>query len=179
MKGAAKASAAFRRRRIALRDGRAVTLRAVRPEDADEIVQAFERLSSESRYLRFMQHKRELDPYALARGVNPVPGREFALVATVPAYDGIDIVGAARYVPAKQPKTCEFSVTVAEDWRGIGLATTLMRRLMRRAKRDGYRIIEGVVLANNASMLALARHLGFEVLRVDDDTTVSAVKRRL
>jgi RimJ/RimL family protein N-acetyltransferase len=169
----------YRVRRATLRDGRTVTLRAVRPEDAGEIVQAFERLSAQSRYQRFMQHKRELDPHALARGVSPVPGREFALVATVPAYDGYDIVGAARYVASAQPKTCEFSITVAEDWRGAGLATTLLRRLILRARRDGYRAIEGFVLADNLPMLALARYLGFAVLPVPDDTTVCLVRRAL
>lgn len=171
--------APYRPRRVTLRDSRVVTVRAVRPDDAAEIVQAFERLSSESRYLRFMQHKRELDPNVLARGLNPVPGREFALVATVPAYDGYDIVGAARYVASAQPKTCEFSITVADDWRGAGLATTLLRRLMRRAKRDGYRAIEGLVLADNVSMLALARDLRFATLPVPDDATVCLVRRAL
>ncbi|GAB4464723.1 MAG: hypothetical protein OHK0044_02550 [Burkholderiaceae bacterium] len=169
----------YRARRATLRDGRSVTLRAVRPEDAGEIVQAFERLSPEARYLRFMQHKRELDPQALARGVNPVPGREFALVATVPAPDGYDIVGAARYVAAKERRTCEFSITVADDWRGVGLGTTLMRRLLRRAKRDGYRAIEGFVLADNLPMLALARHLGFAAVPVPDDATVCVARRAL
>ncbi len=171
--------APYRPRRVTLHDGRVVTVRAVRPDDAAEIVQAFERLSPESRYLRFMQHKRELDPNVLARGVDPVPGREFALVATVPAYDGYDIVGAARYVAAAQPGTCEFSITVAEDWRGAGLATTLLRRLMRRAERDGYRVIEGLVLADNVPMLALARHLRFAVQPAPDDPTVSLVRRAL
>lgn len=179
MTRARRRHATYRARRATLRDGRTVTLRAVRPEDAGEIVQAFERLSAQSRYLRFMQHKRELDPQALARGVDPVPGREFALVATVPAYDGYDIVGAARYVASAQPKTCEFSITVAEDWRGAGLATTLLRRLMLRARRDGYRAIEGFVLADNAPMLALARYLRFDVRPVPEDATVCMVRRAL
>lgn len=156
-----------------------MTIRAVRAGDGGEIAQAFHRLSHESRYMRFMQHKRELDPLALARGVNPVTGREFAFVATVPAADGFDIVGAARYVAARRHGTCEFSVTVADDWRHAGLGTTLMRRLMRRAARDGYRTIEGLVLAANAPMLALARHLGFAVQALPGDTTVSTVRRRL
>jgi L-amino acid N-acyltransferase YncA len=54
-----------------------------------------------------------------------------------------------------------------------------MRRLMRRAARDGYRTIEGLVLAANAPMLALARHLGFAVQALPGDTTVSTVRRRL
>ena len=52
----------YRPRRLTLRDGREVTLRAILESDAVEIVKAFERLSADSRYYRFMQHKRELDP---------------------------------------------------------------------------------------------------------------------
>ena len=44
----------YRPRRLSLRDGREVTLRAIVEADATEIVQAFERLSAESRYYRFM-----------------------------------------------------------------------------------------------------------------------------
>ena len=55
-------------------------MRAIVETDAPEIVQAFERLSANSRYFRFMQHKKQLSDSALQRGVNPRPGREFALV---------------------------------------------------------------------------------------------------
>jgi acetyltransferase len=107
----------YRPRRIRLRDGREVTLRAIVEADAPAIVRAFERLSLESRYFRFMQHKQHLDGAALQRGAHPQPGRDFAFVATIPAADSIDIVGAAQYVRAndRRTKTCEFAITVAED----------------------------------------------------------------
>src|SRR5512137_378198 len=145
----------YRPRRVKLREGREVTLRAIGEADAPEIVQAFERLTVESRYSRFMQHKRQLDPAALDRGVHPRPGRDFAFVATIPAGDGIDIVGAAQYVRADEGDagTCEFAITVAEDWRGSGLATELLASLVRRARRDGYTRMEGSVLADNSKML--------------------------
>jgi hypothetical protein len=50
---------------------------------------------------------------------------------------------------------------------------------MRRARRDGYRAIEGLVLAENRPMLALARHLGFAVSTGPDDRTVCVVRRSL
>ncbi len=34
-------------------------------------------------------------------------------------------------------------MTVAEDWRGVGLASTLLASLVRRALRDGYVMMEG------------------------------------
>jgi RimJ/RimL family protein N-acetyltransferase len=177
----AKPTAAYRPRRLQLRDGRVVTLRAISPADAPEIAQAFERLSAESRYSRFMQHKRRLDPAALDRGVRPRPGRDFAFVATIPAPDGFDIVGAAQYVRVEEgdPSACEFAITVAEDWRGSGLATQLLASLVRRARRDAYTRMEGAVIAGNSPMLALARKLGFTAQPMPDDATVIRVERLL
>ncbi|MET0541254.1 MAG: GNAT family N-acetyltransferase [Variovorax sp.] len=169
----------YRPRRATLRDGRQVLIRAVRPDDAGEIQQAFDRMSSASRYMRFMQHKRELDPERLQHGVHPVAGREFVLVATIPAADGIDIVGAVRYVAAPDRDTCEFAVTVADDWQRVGLAATLMRSLIRRAARDGYRSIEGLVLRDNQGMLDLAHRLGFQVKFEPGDGSLRRVVRRL
>lgn len=168
-------------RRLRVRDNREVTLRTAAATDGDEIIQAFERLSSDARYNRFMQHKKQLMPDALEKGLNPQPGRGFALLATIPASDGIDIVGGAQYVIADDTRatTCEFAITVAEDWRGTGLATELMKTLLRRAPDDGYTTMEGSVIAANMPMLALARKLGFEVQRMSDDATVVLVTRAL
>jgi RimJ/RimL family protein N-acetyltransferase len=180
----AERPARFRPRLLTLRDRRRVTLRGVVEADAAEIVQAFERLSADSRYLRFMQHKRAIDASVLHRGVRPIPGEEGVFVATVPAEDGIDIVGAARFVRSASNvgdacDICEFAITVAEAWRGSGLATELLRSLVRRARHDGYRIIEGFVLAENRPMLALARHLHFEVAPQPGDGTTLRVWRSL
>jgi acetyltransferase len=171
----------YRPRRIRLHDGREVTVRAIVEADAPEIVQAFERLSPSSRYFRFMQHKKQLDDAALQRGVCPRPGREFAFVATIPAADGIDIVGAAQYVPADETddKTCEFAITVAEDWRGSGLASKLLASLVRRARRDGYETVQGMVIAENTAMLGLARKLRFKIEPVPGDATMRRVRRAL
>ena len=178
---AATTAPRYRPRRISLRDGREVTLRSIAEADATEIVQAFERLSDESRYYRFMQHKTHLDDATVQRGVHPQPGRDFVFVATIPAADGIDIVGAAQYAHPSDgdDKTCEFAITVAEDWRTCGLGTRLLASLVRRARRDGYATMEGWVIAENAAMLALARKLGFKVEPVPGDATVLRVCRAL
>jgi len=166
---------------ITLRDGRQVTVRAAVASDAAEIVQAFKRLSADSKYTRFMVHKNRLNPAALERGLHPVPGQAFVFVATVPASDGFDIVGAAQYVRAKDndDRVCEFAITVAEDWRGSGLAVHLLASLVRRSRRDGYRTMQGLVLAVNRPMLALARKLRFKVVPMPADATVVQVERQL
>lgn len=171
--------ARYRPREVVLHDGRRATLRAIEPADAQPILEAFQRLSPRSRYLRFMQHKKELEPALVERGTNPIPGHEFAFVATVPSAAGYDIVGAARYVAAETPRSCEFAVTVADEWVGQGLASILLRSLMRRARYDGYHRIEGMVIVENAPMLSLARRLKFETAPQGDDATVLLVRREL
>ena len=176
-----KRPSSYRPRRIKLRDGREATLRAIVEADAPRIVQAFERLSAESRYHRFMQHKKQINEAALQRGVHPRPGRDFVFVATTPVADSVEIVGAAQYVQADEAdhKTCEFAITVAEDWRGSGLAARLMASLIRRARRDGYETMEGWVIAENQAMLGLARKLKFTTEPLTGDATVFRVQRAL
>jgi len=64
----ARKPAPYRPRRLVLRDGREVTLRAIAESDAPAIQQAFDRLSADSRYNRFLHHKKQLSPEALDRG---------------------------------------------------------------------------------------------------------------
>ncbi len=156
-------------------------MRAIDKADAPEIVQAFERLSAQSRYYRFMTHQKQIDDATLQRGVNPRAGRDCVLVATIPTADGIDIVGAAQYVQAGEPdaRSCEFALTVAEDWRGAGLAGEMLAALLRRARSDGYETMEGFVIAENTPMLALARGLGFTEERVPGEATMLRVHRAL
>jgi GNAT superfamily N-acetyltransferase len=164
---------------VELRDGRRVRLREIRPDDRDEVRQAFDRLSGESRYMRFMSSIKELSPQMLERTVNPQGERELGLVAEVDARDGIDIVAGARYYIEADGETCEFAVTVADGWQRVGLASRLMRELIEAARARGLRHMEGFVLAGNAGMLDLARRLGFTVKTDPHDQTVAIVRLAL
>ena len=161
---------------VQLRDGRRVRVREIRPDDQDEVRQAFARLSSESRYTRFMSSIKELSPQMLDRAVHLQAEREVGLVAETDAPDGIDIVGGARYYIQADVGTCEFAVTVVDGWQGVGLASRLMRELIQAAGERGLRRMEGFVLAGNTNMLDLARRLGFTVITDPHDVTVRVVR---
>ncbi len=167
--------------RWALKDGRSVRVRPVLPADGDEIRQAFARLSSAARYARFLHHKSQLSDQELHAGLRPQPGVAGAIVATVPAEDGFDIVGGAQYQPegTEAPGSCEFALTVVDDWQGLGLGHRLLANVIRRARRDGYTTIMAWVLADNRPMLALARRLKFTVQRDAEDRSVVVVRRSL
>jgi RimJ/RimL family protein N-acetyltransferase len=161
---------------VELRDGRRVRVREIRLDDRDEVRQAFDRLSSQSRYTRFMSAVRTLSPQMLERAVPSGEDRGLALVAEIDAADGIDIVGGARYYVEADGESCEFAVTVDDGWQGAGLAARLMRELIGAARARGLKRMEGFVLSENRRMLALARRLGFTARLDPGDATVTIVR---
>lgn len=150
-------------------DGSAITIRAIRPEDA-EMEQAFvRRLSERSRYLRFMATMRELTREMLVRFTQIDYDREMALVA-VTERDGQEVqIGVARYTVAPDGESCEFAVVVGDEHRGIGIGRRLMENLIAAARDRGLKAMEGETLANNEGMLGLAEHLGFTIRPSMDD----------
>jgi RimJ/RimL family protein N-acetyltransferase len=157
----------FAPREITARNGRAVHIRAIVPADEEEILQAFDRLGTQSRYMRFMHSVREVNVQRLRTVLTGFPEKGLAIAATVPAPDGIDIVGTATFIAAGPD--CEFAISVVDDWAGAGLGRTLMTALIEAARRRGLREMVGYVLAENEPMLRLARRLGFEIKRDPDD----------
>jgi acetyltransferase len=101
------------------------------------------------------------------------------IAATIPAADGIDIVGAASCMIGADPETCEFAITIVDPYAGGGLGKGLLTTLIEVARRRGLRVMEGFVLAANKPMLELARRLGFEIRFDPDDLSVRIVRLEL
>jgi len=157
---------------LTLRDGRAVHLRASCLADEAELVQAFGRMSNEARYMRFMHAVREPNLDRLRRVLASFPECGIGIVATVPAADGIDIIGSTIAVFGSDRTSCEFAITVAAAFNGVGLATALLTALIDEAKRRRVKDMEGFVLSENQPMLRLAKRLGFSVKLDPEDASV-------
>ncbi len=162
-----------------LRDGRVVHVRAMRTSDEAELLQAFDRLSPDARYMRFMRTVREPNPDRLRKALSSFPASGLGIVATVPAADGIDIVGSAIFLIGSNASNCEFAISVAAEYGGAGLGGTLMTALMDAAKHRGLSEMEGFVLAENNPMLRLATRLGFSVAPDPDDRTIRICRLHL
>src|ERR1700752_4727737 len=157
---------------VKLRAGRSVTLRPIRPDDKDEFAAAFERLGANSRYMRFFAPLRELSEKAIESATNPSPGSGIALVALGGEGGAPRIVGGGRCLWDPGSDTCEFAVTVADDWQGIGLGRRMMETLIVLARARGLRRMEGFVLPENTGMRGLAARLGFDDAMSKDDRTL-------
>ena len=151
------------------------TVRPIQPEDAT-MLQAFVReLSPESRYFRFISTLQELPATLLSRFTLIDYDREMALVATVRTPSDDDspaierIIGVSRYITNPDRSSCEFSLVVADDFKGKGLGSRLMLSIMHFASEQGLAQIEGLVLARNTDMLKLMKGLGFSIKPYADD----------
>ena len=156
-----------------------LTVRALRPEDADLVARLGFALSQESRYDRFLgggvRYTREL----LDRLVHVDFSRDLALIATVTLAGVETPVGIARYVRALDSAGAEIAVTVADAWQGGGLGRFLLERLIEVARGNGVRQLSGDVLATNVRMLRLARRMGFRVETHAEGPTLRRVVKDL
>ncbi|MBK5207056.1 MAG: GNAT family N-acetyltransferase, partial [Polaromonas sp.] len=162
-----------------LRGGGEYTVRPIHPDDAQMLQDlVMHHLSPESRYFRFVSSLLELPPSMLARFTLIDYDREMALVAVFkerragPDGEILEterIVGVSRYITNPDQSSCEFALVVADDFSGKGLGSRLMQSIMDVARDKGLTEIEGLVLANNPSMLKLMRGLGFTVKPFAED----------
>ncbi len=163
-----------------LPDGRTVTIRPIRPEDADLEQDFVKRMSDESKYYRFMDTLRELTQAMLVRFTQIDYDREMALIATIPDEDGKELqIGVSRYVTNPDGETVEFALAVADDWQKHGIGRKLMTALIDSARAKGYRAVVGDVLALNSKMFRLMGSLGFTIHPHPEDPAVKRVVKPL
>ncbi len=163
-----------------LPDGMDLTIRPIRPEDADMEREFVKNLSDESRYFRFMQTLQELTPIMLVRFTQIDYDREMALISVVRQSDGSEKqTGVARYSINPDGETCEFALVVSDDMQGKGLGQKLMQAIMDAARSRGLKTIQGEVLTNNYGMLKLMNKLGFHCTVDEEDRSITLVSRPL
>ncbi|MBS1230515.1 MAG: CoA-binding domain protein [Proteobacteria bacterium] len=157
-------------------DGSTITIRPIRPEDAEMEQEFVTGLSDESKYYRFMDTLRELTQAMLVRFTQIDYDREMALIATLPGADGRDVqIGVARYVTNPDGETVEFALAVADDWQKHGVGRKLMSALIECARQKGYRAVVGDVLSQNTKMFRLMTTLGFTIHPHHEDPAVKRV----
>jgi acetyltransferase len=163
-----------------MKDGTVVTIRPIRPEDAEMEQEFVKGMSDESRYYRFMDTLRELTPTMLVRFTQIDYDREMALVGTVAGEEGKELqIGVARYVVNPDGESVEFALAVGDAWQKSGVGRKLMTALIDCARQKGYRAVVGDVLTTNGKMFNLMTSLGFTIHPHPDDVAVKRVIKPL
>lgn len=157
-----------------LRDGRRLTIRALRKEDRDGLLAAADCLSDETLYRRFFAPKHgfsasEIDAFVTVDFHDCV-----ALVALASEGRAERVVGGARSI-ATGPGEAEIALTVIDAYQGQGVGTALLRHLIAIARSQGLAALRAEVLADNAPMLSLLAGCGLRVERRREGGVVHAV----
>lgn len=164
---------------LKLKDKTQVTVRPIRPEDAD-MQQAFVRnLSDESRYNRYLSSIKQLSQNILVRFTQLDYDREMALVMIHEGKEQHEMLGVARYSTDPDFEVCEFALEVADHWQRRGVGPILMNKLFDAAREQGLKTMRGEVLSANTSMQKLMKNLGFTIKKDPEDPSLSLVEKPL
>ena len=142
-----------------LRDGRPITIRALRPDDRAEFIAAVERSSPASRYRRFLRAKRHFSEKEIAYFLDIDFTKHVALVATMENGSQSTIIGGGRYV-VTEPGVAEVAFMVVDQFQNQGIGSVLLQHLIALARKTGLKELTAEVLPDNASMLKVFEHSG-------------------
>ena len=163
-----------------LKDGTAVTIRPIRPEDEPLMVQFHSTLSERSVYLRYfgwLSLSTRVEHERLMRVCSGSYDHGFALVAdrTSPETEQHEILGLGRF-SAIDHAEAEAAVLISDQWQGRGLGSELLARVVWVARAEKFKKLSAEILRDNLVTQAIFKKVGFKLRTMEDDpSSVSAV----
>jgi acetyltransferase len=157
------------------RDGVALQMRPLRPEDEPLLHDLAAHMSAEDLRLRFFTPVRGLSHAVAARLTQIDYDREMALLAE---HEGVAL-GIAHFFADPDRLQAEYAIAVRSDWQGRGIGYLLMTRLIEIARQCGIGELVGEVLRENGPMREMCSTLGFTVAPDPDDPAILRVRKPL
>jgi RimJ/RimL family protein N-acetyltransferase len=159
-----------------LRNGRVIEIRALRPDDRDEVLETVQRMSMESLRRRFFAPRRtfsqkEIDKFFEVDFINVV-----ALTAVTEESGRPVIAGACRYM-VFEPGRAEVAFGLEDKYQGQGIASAMLRRLTEIARSAGIEEFHADVLPGNLAMLKVFEKSGLDISTTREEGTVHVVMR--
>ena len=148
-----------------------VWIRPMRPDDVQNLVDIFEHMTPESRYLRFHEALTNASPQLVRKTaaqfatMPPEKGKGWLAFADLPDQPCAP-VGGVRYVRIESdPEVAEVALTVRDDLHGQGIGRALLQLLVTQARADGLRKLTAIVQADNRVALRLLNAASIPIKR--------------
>jgi acetyltransferase len=161
-------------RHTTLRDGTTILIRPLRPEDESLYAPFFAAVTKNDVRLRFFAPVKEFDHAFLARLTHIDYGRAMAFIALDDSSGRM--LGVVRLHANANNDTAEYAILVRSDLKGRGLGWLLMQMIIDYARAEGVQAIEGQVLRENTTMLAMCKELGFDIIADPNDVVICIAK---
>ncbi|TXL63321.1 GNAT family N-acetyltransferase [Aeromicrobium terrae] len=133
-------------------------MRPIRPDDADNLIAFYSRVSDESKYFRFFAPYPKLSAKDVKRFTTVDHDRRVAFVVTL--HD--EIIAVGRY-EAESEDEAEVAFLVEDAHQGRGVGQLLLEHLAQAGRERGIRRFTADVLPANARMLQIFREMGYHV----------------
>jgi acetyltransferase len=162
-----------------MKDGVAITIRPIRPEDEPLLVKFHESLSERTVYLRYL-HSLKLSQRVAHERLTRICfidyDREMALVAEQKHPDNgePEVLAVGRLKKTHGTNDAEFAILITDEYQGRGLGTELVSRLIQVGRDQELSRITADILPDNFLMQRVCENLGFKLSRSIDDPVVKA-----
>jgi acyl-CoA synthetase (NDP forming)/RimJ/RimL family protein N-acetyltransferase len=151
---------------VLLLDGSTARLRPIRPDDADDLVEFYARVSPESKYMRFFAPYPELSRRDVEHFTRVDYEDRVALVLTI----GRHIVAVGRYDAIDvERRHAEVAFLVEDRYQGRGIGQLLLEHLAQAARERGLETFVAEVLPDNLRMIHTFKQAGYRVARGFED----------
>ena len=156
--------------RVVLKDGSVILFRPIKKDDAPEWLNFYHRLSSRSKYFRFLRSPPNMSMEDAIRFCTVDYINQFAFVAE--AIEGREkhIVAIGRYarLPAT-PNIAEIAFIILDSYQERGIGTKFIEWLATVARKNDIDTFEAYVLPENTEMMSVFQGYGFHMKQVMED----------
>ena len=143
---------------VLLKDGRVAQIRPILPEDADLLVEFYDRVSAESKYFRFFAPYPTLSARDIERFTHVDHVDRVAFVVT--QHDNEQMIAVGRY-DAIGNGEAEVAFLVEDAQQGRGVGQLLLEHLAQAGRERGIKSFVAEVLPENVRMLQVFREMGY------------------
>jgi RimJ/RimL family protein N-acetyltransferase len=158
---------------LTLRDGKPVLIRRLVAEDAALYPDFLSNVTAEDLRLRFFGPMREVSHELLDKLIHYDPACAMAFIAV--DEQSQKMLGVVRLHDDTSAETAEFAILVRSRLKDHGVGWLLMKHMIEFSKHKNLKIVQGQVLSENTTMLAMCAELGFHIGDELDDPGVKTV----
>ena len=150
-------------RKFLTKDNVLISIRPVKPDDAQLLVDFFNNLSPRTIYYRFLTYLKTLPSEWVERFTRIDYEQDVALLALTKPAPEETLLGVCRIMRKPGSTSGEVAVVVSDSWQGKGIGSALLEHSIRIAGELGMRTVWGLVSGDNEGALALAAKFGFHL----------------
>ncbi len=158
---------------LTLRDGTPVLIRQLVPEDAALYPDFLGDVTAEDLRLRFFGPMREVSHELVDKLIHYYPACAMAFIALDEQTQ--KMLGVVRLHDNTNGETAEFAILVRSRLKDHGVGWLLMKHMIEFSKCKDLKVVQGQVLSENTTMLAMCAELGFHIANDPDDPGVKTV----